>query len=245
MKKKFKLSVFLIFAIIFIFNLSEESIFAGKLIDETRIITPDDLKFLKVPADFRGYFMFQSIEDKSAILIADFVGVEKVITLVIDKGADNTIDSVTEYYPEKNKYKNVKTLSPKFLKNDLGELKKDIIEGTIYQKNYSFNLTNYNVLRNRLREGTDIFHADSGWVVIIYDPETTTTPMLKYFFKLKEERYDLVFETKYYKLYKTSIQPPITFSVYCKNTKDPVVAPYVKELLKMLPPQPDEIDRSN
>ncbi len=71
--------------------------------------------------------------------------------------------------------------------------------------------------------------------LILYDEEKTTTPMSEFFFKLKGDRNDLVFKTNYYKLYNTIIRPPISFSVYCKNSKDPVVAKYVKELSSMVP----------
>ncbi len=236
MKNRSKLTAAIfIFAIILAFNLNNDNIFAGKLIDETKIITIDNLKLIKPPADFRNYFMLQSIDDTSVILIGDFVGVEKVITLIIDEGSDNTINSVVEYYPEKKKFRYLKTLSSKFLKSDLAGLKKEIIEGVIFEKNYSYNMATLKTLKKKLNEGTDIFHSDAGWVVIIYDPESTSTPMTKFYFKSKENRYDLIFETKFYKLYNIVIQPPITFSVYCKNSKDPIIAEYVKELLKMLP----------
>jgi len=123
----------------------------------------------------------------------------------------------------------------KSIKSDIAELKKDIIEGLIFEKSYSYKMGSLTALKQKLADGRDIFFTNSGTRVVIYDLEKASTVMNDFFFKIEGERYDLMFKTNYYKLYKISISPPILFSVYCKNSKDPVVAKYVKELLTMVP----------
>jgi hypothetical protein len=226
---------------IFLFSLitcflifSNTNIFGNKLIDETTLITDTTLKFVTPPSDFRAYFLLQSIDDTTVILVGNFVDPEKVITLIIDEGSDNTIDSVVEYYPETKKFRRTKKLTSKFIKSDIAELKKDIIEGTVFEKNYSYQMSSLNTLKKQLEKGKDIFFTDAGTRVVINDPEKSATAMSDFFFKIKVDRYDLKFKTLYYKLYNTIIQPPISFSVYCRNSKDPVVAKYVKELLPLV-----------
>ncbi len=128
----------------------------------------------------------------------------------------------------------MKKLTSNFIKSDIAELKKDIIEGVVFENNYSYKMFSLSTLKAKLNEGTDRFFTDAGTRVVINDPEKKTTVMADFFFKINEDRYDLKFKTVYYKLYKTIIQPPISFSVYCRNSKDPVVAYYVKELLKLV-----------
>jgi hypothetical protein len=232
-KKSIMIFLFLIISCFFIYL--NTNIFADKLIDETKLITDNTLKFLTPPSDFRAYFMLQSIDDTTVILVGNFVDPEKVITLIIDEGSDNSVDSVIEYFPESKKFRRMKKLNSKFIKSDIAELKKDIIDGTVFEKNYSYQMSSLNAVKKQLNKGKDIFFTDAGTRVIINDPEKTATAMSDFFFKIKEDRYDLKFKTLYYKLYNTIIQPPISFSVYCRNSKDPVVAKYVKELLPLVP----------
>jgi hypothetical protein len=211
------------------------TISANKLIDETLLITDSTLKFITPSEDYRAYFMLQSIDETTVILVGNFVDPEKVITLIIDEGSDNTIDNVIEYYPETKKYKRLKKLNSKYINPDIAELKKEIIEGTIFEKKYSYQMSSLKELKKKLSEGkNDIFFTDAGTRVIINDPETAATIMADFFFKVRDDRYDLKFKTIYYKLYNTKIQPPLSFSVYCRNSKDPVVAKYVKELLNLV-----------
>ncbi len=90
------------------------NIFGNTLIDETKLITENTLKFLTPPADFRSYYMLQSIDDTTVIVVGNFVNVEKVITLIVDKGSDNTIDAVVEYYPDTKKYNTNEEINIKF-----------------------------------------------------------------------------------------------------------------------------------
>jgi hypothetical protein len=237
MKNKTAKKIIWIFLFMLIVALSispDTVISANKLIDETQLITDSTLRFITPPEDFRAYFMLQSIDDATVVLVGNFVEPEKVITLIIDEGSDNTIDSVIEYYPETKKFKRTKTLNSKFIKSDIAELKKDIIEGTVFEKNYSYQMNSLNALKKKLGVGKDIFFTDAGTRVVINDPETAATAMADFFFKVKDDRYDLKFRTIYYKVYNTKIQPPLSFSVYCKNSKDPVVAKYVKDLLSLV-----------
>lgn len=232
---KITIRIFLFILIILFAIIPKANIADNKLINETILITDNTLKFITPPSDFRSYFMLQSIDDTTVILVGNFTDPEKVITLIIDEGSNNTIDNVIEYFPEEKRYRRLKKLMSKSIKSDIAELKKDIIEGVIFEKSYSYKMGSFPALKKKLIDGRDIFFTNSGTRVVIYDLEKTSTVMNDFFFKIEEERYDLMFKTNYYKLYKISISPPILFSVYCRNSKDPVVAKYVKELLTLVP----------
>ena len=229
-----KIKAVLLTLIIFSFMFSGPNVFADKLINETKLLNESSLKFIKPPDDFRAYFMLQSIEDTTVILVGNFVDPEKVLILIVDEGSDNTVDNVVEYYPETKKYQRMKNITSNFIKHDIAELKKDIIEGLVFKKYYSYQMSSLPELKNQLNRGKDIFFTDAGTRVVINDPEKKSTVMSDFFFKIREDRFDLKFKTEYYKLYYTTIKPPISFSVYCRDSKDPVVAKYVKELLPLV-----------
>jgi hypothetical protein len=197
-------------------------------------ITRDRLKFLPVPEDFRNYFLIQSINDNTKIIIGDFVGTQKKICLIVDNGYDGKIDSVIEYYPEDNKYTVVMKPTTTFY-TGYDDVKKQIITGTIFKNNYAYNMNSIDILKGLLERGRDIYRYEHGYSVKVYDPDKPTTIISEFFFGKKNDRYDLIFATYAYKVFHTNIQPSIFYSVYCRNTKDPMISSVVESLLKMVP----------
>ncbi len=199
-------------------------------------ITRDRLRFLPVPADFRNYFLLQSIGDVTNVVIGDFVGAEKFICLVTDQGSDDVIDNVVEYYPDIKKYTQPGKPTTAFFTN-LKDIKKQIIEGTIFRNTYSNKMNSVDLLKQRLERGRDIYRTGYGYSVKVYDPDNPSTIMSEFFFSKRGGKYDLIFATYYYRVFNTQISPSIYFSVYCKDSKDPMIAEVVESLLKMVPKQ--------
>ncbi len=197
-------------------------------------ISRERLRLFPVPSDFRNYFLLQSIDDTTKILIGDFVGAEKVLCLVTDEGGDNTVDGVIQYYPDNKKFTAPAKPTTGFFTN-LKDIKQDIIDGTIFRNSYSNKMVSLSHLKQRLEKGTDIFRAGYGYSVKVFDPDKPSTIMSEFYFSKKEGRYDLIFTTYYYMIFRTRIYPAVYFSVYCRNTKDPVVAETVESLLKLVP----------
>jgi hypothetical protein len=194
-------------------------------------ISQERLRMFPVPSDYRNYFFLQSINDETSIILGDFTGAEKIIAQIIDSGSDNTIDKVYDYYPDTQKTKVLRKSNSIFFKNDIAQLKMDIIDGKIFRENYSYKMRSMETLNFKLDQGTDIFPYGDGFSVKFFDPDAPTTIMSEFYFSKRFERYDLIFKTNYYKLFNSNIRPPIEFSVYCKNSKDPVVAKVGEELL--------------
>lgn len=197
------------------------------------MMTKERLKYLPIPADFRNYFMLQSIDDTTNIIIGDFVGAEKKVVLITDNDSNDTLDIVHEYYPETKKYATSKKPTTAFF-TDMKDIKKQIVEGSIFRNNYSYKMNSLDFLKQRLERGRDIFRYEHGYAVKVYDPDKVSTIMSEYFFGKKDGRYDLIFSTKFYRIFNTRINPGLFYSVYCKNSKDPYVAEIVESLLKMV-----------
>ncbi len=194
----------------------------------------EKLKLLPVPKDFRNYFFMQSFDDDTYITIGDFTGASRVISHIVDKGSDNTVDAVIEYSPDSKKMRTKTKSSSEFFSN-LEKMKRDIIGGSIFKENYSYKMKSVDILKFKLKDGSDIYPYGDGYSVKFYDPDATTTIMCEFYFSKVRGRYTLIFKTNYYKIYKLKIKPPVIYSVYCKNSKDPVVAETVEALLKMVP----------
>ncbi|HOO73125.1 MAG TPA: hypothetical protein PK926_15315 [Spirochaetota bacterium] len=224
MKKRIRIKTVTLFLFVF-----STCLFAGNFFIEP--ISPEKLRMFPIPTDYRNYFFLQSIDDETSIIIGDFTGAEKIVSHIIDEGSDNTIDKIYDYYPDNGKTKVLRKSNSIFFKNDIAELKMDIIDGKIFRENYSYKMKSLETLNFKLDQGTDIFPYGDGYSIKFFDPDAPTTIMSEFFFSKRFERYDLIFKTNYYKLFNSNIQPPIEFSVYCKNSKDPVVAKVVEELL--------------
>jgi hypothetical protein len=200
----------------------------------------ENLKFLPVPDDCRNYYVLQAFENETNILIGDFGGAEKIICLVMDKGCDGTIDGIVEYYPEINKYVKLKVPTTKLFTN-LTQMKKDIIEGNVFRdprradKNlYTHVMASMPLLLEKMNEGMYVTkRGANGRYVRCLDPDLKKTTMADFFFGKDQNAYSLQFRTVYYKSGLSKIEPAIQYSVFCKDTRDPVVAEYVERLLKM------------
>ena len=197
-------------------------------------LSKEKMKLLPLPADFRNYFFLQSVDNDTYVLIGDFTGSERFFSLMMDQGSDNTIDHVTEYYPDSLKFRLKTESSSQYAGPGIEKLKREIITGEIFHRNYTYKMRSLDTLQYKLKEGTDIFQHEHGYTVKFYDPDEPTTIMSEFFFGKKLGRYDLIFKTNYYKIYKMKIIPPVPFSVYCKDSKDPIIAEYVESLLKLV-----------
>lgn len=197
-------------------------------------LTDTRLKFMPVPSDYRNYFILQSIDDTTNVIIGDFVGTEKLISMVMDLNSDGKPDRVFEYFPDIKKFTTPAKPTTSFYK-DFTDIKRQIIEGTIFKNTYSYKMNSIDLLKLRLEKGRDIFKTEYGYTVKIYDPDKPTTIQSEFFFAKQHGRYDLIFTTYYYKIFNTKIAPVVFFSVYCKSSKDPMIAEIVEALLKMAP----------
>src|SRR5208337_640450 len=162
------------------------SITAGLIGDSGSIwltsVSKEKMRMFPETPDFRNYFFLQSIDDNTTIIIGDFTGTAKMIVQIIDDNSDNTIDRVIEYYPETGKYKTFKkTSSSHFFNSNIADLKRKIIDGSIFRENYSYQMNSLGTLKFKIDSGTDIFPTNYGYTVRYFDPDLASTQMSEFF----------------------------------------------------------------
>lgn len=203
-------------------------------------VTADRVKYFPVPDDNKNYMFLQAIENDSYIVIGDFSGLEKVIILITDKGNDNTIDSVAEYFPQNRNYRIKKSSDSRFFTTDLAKLKKQIISGSIYKNNYTDEMKSSDALEAMLKKDDKmaVFEDVYGFNIKLFEIDETNKYSAKFTYGKNAGGYYLQFRTEYYrKNFGTEIKPVLKYSVYCRDTNDPVVKEYVEDLFKIRSPK--------
>jgi len=206
---------------------------------QTKKLEGARLVYFPVPKDNINYIFMQSIENDTSIVIGDFSGVEKKIILIVDNNNDNTIDSVFEYFPLTKDLKVKKDSKSKFFTKDIAKLKRDIIEGSVYKGNYTDNMKSLKALENILNNSdTNSLNADVyGFNIRYYESDERNKNAALFSYGKSAGGYYLQFKTEYYrKDYKTVQEPVLKYSVYCKDTRDPVVSDVVEYLFKIKQP---------
>jgi hypothetical protein len=206
----------------------------------TVIITKENLATLPVPSDFKNYYILQSFDKVTNVIIADFGGAEKTICLLVDKGSDGKLEEIWEYYPDSGQYaRPEKPTSSLF--SGYPQIIRDIIEGTVFNKlgkagskEYTHAMASLPVLKQKIQEGRMVSRrGHDGRYVRLVDPDMKNSTMSDFYFGKEIGAYDLQFKTLYYKNGTIKIEPLINYSVFAKGSHDAVIAEYVEALLKM------------
>lgn len=202
-------------------------------------LTVDRMIYFPVTQDNINYIFMQAIENDTAIIIGDFSGLEKKIIMIIDKNSDNTIDSVFEYYPLTKDLRKKNNSSSKFFNKDIAKLKKDIIEGTIYKGNYTDGMKSIKTLESILNNSdTRSLYADVyGFNIKYYEIDELKKHSALFTYGKASAGYYLQFKTVYYrKDHRTEERPVLNYSVYCRDSNDPIVKETVENLFKIRQP---------
>jgi hypothetical protein len=206
---------------------------------QTRKITQDRLTLFPVPQDYINYIFMQSIGNDTVIVIGDFTGVDKMIVMITDKNSDNTIDSVMEYFPLTKDLRKKTESQSRFFTKDIAKLKKDIIEGTVFRGNYTDDMKSLKTLEGVLSNpDTNSVYSDVyGFNVKFFEVDERKRSSALFSYGKNAGGYYLQFKTEYYrKDYKTEKKPIINYSVFCKDSNDPVVKETVENLFKVKQP---------
>ncbi len=216
-------------------------VFSSALDDlQMRPVTADRIKWFPVPQDNLNYMFLQSIGDDSYIVIGDFSGVAKIIVLITDNNNDNTIDSVVEYFPETKNFRVSKISESRFFTTDIAKLKKDIISGTIYNKNYTDEMKSNDTLESLLKRGNGNAVSEDvyGVNIKLFEVDEINKHSASFAYGKSAGGYYLQFKTEYYrKDFKTEKRPVLGYSVYCRDSNDPVVKEAVENLFKIKSPK--------
>jgi hypothetical protein len=205
----------------------------------TTPITKEGLKLLPVPEDYKNYFILQSFEKITIVVIGDFGGQEKVICQIIDRGSDGSVDEINEYYPDTDTYGRPDKPTTRLF-SGYPEIKKEIIEGKVFrdpkQNNkdvYTHEMASLPILKDKIKEGRYVTRRGANGRYVRYiDPDIKSSTMADFFFGKDNGSYSLQFRTLYYKNGTIRIEPVLQYSVFCRGSHDPVVVEYVESLLK-------------
>jgi hypothetical protein len=201
-------------------------------------INNDRLKLFPSPAEGKNYFFLQSVDDKTQIVIGDFTQVDKKIILINLNDDYTTVKSVVEYLPVKKQLRTLKKSDSKFFTTDIVKLKRDIITGAIFKGNNAEDLRAYTDLESvfKTNDASRIFPETYGFSVKFTEPENEKLAAM-FTFGNTVKGYYLQFKTMYYRENPVTERVPVLkYSVYSKNTHDPVIQEYVEELFKIRKP---------
>ena len=202
-------------------------------------LTVDRMKHFPVPKDNINYVFMQSIDGDTSIVIGDFSGLEKKIVMIVDQKGDNTIDAVFEYFPFTKDLRKRSDSQSRFFTNDIAKLKKDIIEGSVYKGNYTDNMKSLRLLESILNNpGANTLYPNVyGFNVKFLETDETHKHSALFSYGKNAGGYYLQFKTEYYRKDFNTVQNPVLkFSVYCRNSNDPVVKETVENLFKVKQP---------
>lgn len=206
---------------------------------QTGKLTVDRMKLFPVPKDNINYVFMQSIENDTAVIIGDFSGVEKKIIMIIDKNADNTIDSVVEYFPFTKDLRVKSDSKSKFYNSDIAALKKSIINGTIYKGSFTDSMKSLKTLERILADPNtrSLVEDVYGFSIKEYEVDELQRNSAVFKYGKVSAGYYLQFKTDYYrKDHRTMQKPVLGYSVYCRDSNDPVVKETVENLFKIRQP---------
>lgn len=213
---------------------------------QIKSVDPDRLKFFPVPEDNKNYFFLQSIDNVTKIIIGDFTEPEKRIILITLANDYKTIQSVIEYNPVTEELRSIKSSPSKFFTTDTEGLKRAIIEGTIFKNNYTDPMRSLDVLKAVLnrKEKYSIIADTYGYNVKFADIDDRRKHSAIFSYGKTEKGYYLLFKTEFYREGFASLRQPILpYSVYCKNTNDPIIKEIVEDLFKIKAPVSVKVDK--
>ena len=202
-------------------------------------VDTDRLRFFPVTADNKNYFFLQSIDNVTRIIIGDFTQPEKrILMITLDKDY-TTIKSVTEYLPESDEVRILNESISKFFTTDVNKLKRDIITGSIFKNNYTDTMQSLGELESVLKrkDSHSIFPDVYGFSVKYSDVDDRKKHSAMFGFGKAQKGYYMSFKTEFYRENFTTTRIPILkYSVYCKDTNDPVIKETVDNLFKIKAP---------
>lgn len=207
-------------------------------------VKPDRLKFFPVTEDNKNYFFLQSIDNVTRIIIGDFTQPEKRIVLITLADDYTSIKSVTEYNPVTDELRTLMESESKFFTTDVNKLKRDIITGSIFKHNYTDTMQSLDVLEKVLnrKDSKSILPDVYGFSVKYADVDERKKHSAIFSYGKTIQGYYLLFKTEFYRESFTSTRIPILkYSVYCKDTNDPVIQETVENLFKLRAPAASKI----
>jgi hypothetical protein len=140
----------------------------------------------------------------------------------------------------------MKESDSQFFTKDIAKLKKDIITGVLFNNSHADRMKSYDALEMifKKNEATTVLPDTYGFTVKLTEVDEINKPMGLFTFGRSETGYFLQFRTEYYRINaRNTVNPVLRYSVYCKDTNDPVVKDLVEDLFKIREPSANRTRR--
>jgi len=189
-----------------------------------------DLKKLPVPKTNEDYAFIQSIDVETNVVIGKFKAGQREITLIQDRNSDGKVDLVVRYFVDRDSFKYSARPRNEFTEEKFKKLKEDILNGKQDEVNPNKEAIEYIKV---LQQNSDrVRRWKNGFRVFLVDADDETSEQMNFFFSISSSGADLVFELNYRNQGVTRMSPIINQSVYCKDSKDPLILEVTKQLIK-------------
>jgi len=156
--------------------------------------------------------------------------------MIIDKGGDNTIDEVVEYFPGSKTIRKSESSSSRYFNPDIAKMKRDIINGAVYSGRYTDPMKSADKLKLILKQGDSksVQKNVYGYEAKFFEVDETEKFAALYSFGKNSEGYYLQFRTDYFRRdYRVVEKPLMRYSVYSRASSDAVVKETVENLMKL------------
>lgn len=206
------------------------------------IVTPQDMRFLPIPAGTNDYAVFQSIKKISNVIIGKFKTGEREIILIQDNNADGIVDIAAKWSIDLNRIDREGDPERFCSAENFKKLKEIIVNGKsetipLGGKSYliSPNKEGIPEIEKLLNIPSNISKHKQGLRIKKIDSDELTKEMMVFSFSLNSESNsaDMAFDIKYYYMGRSRISPIINLGVYCLQSEDPFVKETVNKLREM------------
>lgn len=134
------------------------------------------------------------------------------------------------------------TSDSKFFTTEIEKLKRDIITGAMYKGNNAGMMKSFDELEEifKLNDISKITVDTFGFNVKLAEVDESSKLSGAFSFGNATNGYYLQFKTLYYRENpRSAVTPPLRYSVYSRDTHDPVIKEYVEKLFKIRKPTAD------
>ncbi len=197
------------------------------------LLIAEKINTLPFPYSSENYIFLQSIGKVTNVIIGEFLSGKNKITFITDKDADGKVDLIMYYYFDTHKFRKQPKPESIYPPDKFKKLKMDIINGI--QGDLNSNAEGVPFIKSQVKNesiNTKIYRKRHGYKVFVNDADNKSRNRLNFFYSNNGiHGFDLVFQVKYINVRGTMLKPAIMFSVYCKNSFDPVVKDAAKDLI--------------
>lgn len=188
-----------------------------------------NLKTLIIPSSNNDYAFIQSIDRETSVVIGNFKGDKKLITLIKDENSDGKVDLVLHWYPALNNFTRENEPDKYCTAGHFRKMKEEIIQGKYNTDNpFADTLT---LMDDVMKDTGNISRSKNGFrVVSMNSDKPAEERVVIYFSSNGINGNDLIFEHNFINLGQNKVKPLVKWIVYCRDSKDA----YVKELVGRL-----------